>query len=253
MSFHHLDQYAAVPSPVTAMPPLARLVGAASVAVAAATLPLGTWAEAAVLGALVVIMTVAARVPVPVLLRRTAGPLAFVLVASVGLVVFVPGEPVLDLGWTTVTRPGVERFGFVLARAVVALAAAVLLVTTTGFPDLLHALRRLRLPRVVTTALSLAYRLIYLLMEETERLLRAARSRNAGAGAATRRRIAAGVAAAVLQRAFARAERTHRAMLARGYTGDLPTLAEWRWRPWMTVAHAALLAVVAATAAVARL
>lgn len=252
MSFHHLDQFATVPSPITAMPPVGRLVGATSVAVGAATLPLGAWSEAAALGALVAGMTVLARVPVPLLLRRTSGPLAFVLLASAGLLVFVPGDPVLDFGWIAVSRPGVERFGFVLARGVIALAAAVLLVTTTGFPDLLDALRRLRLPRVVTTALSLAYRLIYLLMEEVERLLRAARSRNAGAGAAPRRRIAAGVAAAVLQRAFARAERTHRAMLARGYKGELATLTAWRWRTWMVVAEATLVGVVLATAVLAR-
>ena len=252
MSFHHLDQFATVPSPVTAMPPVARLVGATSVAVGAATLPLGAWPAAAALGALVAAMTLLARVPVPLLLRRMSGPLAFVLLASAGLLVFVPGDPVLDLGWVAVTRPGVERFGFVLARAVVALSAAVLLVTTTEFPDLLDALRRLRLPRVVTTALSLAYRLLYLLMEEFERLLRAARSRNAGAGAASRRRLAAGVAAAVLQRAFARAERTHRAMLARGYQGELATLTEWRWRAWMVAALATLLGLVLVTAVLAR-
>ena len=67
-----------------------------------------------------------------------------------------------------------RRFGFVLGRASVALTAAVVLVSTTSFPELLQALRQLRLPAVVTTALGLGYRLLYLLVDEIERLQRAA-------------------------------------------------------------------------------
>ena len=53
---------------------------------------------------------------------------------------------------------------------------------------------------------------------------RAAQSRNAGAGAARRRELFVGVAAAALARSLARAERTHRAMLARGFRGELTSL-----------------------------
>jgi cobalt ECF transporter T component CbiQ len=253
VSFHHLDQYATVPSPITAAPPVARLLGAAAVAAGAATLPHGAWGPLAVLAMPVLATAAIARLPLTRLLARMAGPLAFVLLASIGLLVLVPGEPAAQVGPVAVTREGIARFGFVVGRAIVALGAAVVLVSTTSFPDLLHALRTLRLPLVVTTALGLAYRLLYLLVDELERLQRAARSRNAGRGEAGRRRLLVGVSAAVLGRAYARAERTHRAMVARGYRGDLPSLQAWVWSPQAVLALAALVALVAATSAAAHL
>jgi cobalt/nickel transport system permease protein len=253
VSFHHLDQYATVPSPVTAAPPAARVLAAATVAIGAATLPQDAWGHLGVLVVVVLGLAALARLPFGHLLARMAGPLAFVLLASVGLLVLVPGEPAAHLGPVAVTRQGIDRFSFVLGRAVVALGAAVVLVSTTGFPDLLHALRVLRLPQVVTAALGLAYRLLYLFVDELERLQRAARSRNAGHGAAGRRRVLVGAAAAVLGRAFARAERTHRAMVARGYDGDLPTLRTWSWSPQIVLSLAGLIVLVAATSVAAHL
>jgi cobalt ECF transporter T component CbiQ len=253
MSFHHLDQYAAVPSPITTAPPVARLLGAAAVAVGAATLPLGAWSALAVLGLMVLLVAAVARLPPNRLLARMAGPVAFVLLASIGLLVLVPGAPAFRVGPVAVTHQGIARFGFVVGRAIVALGAAVVLVSTTSFPDLLQALRALHLPAVVTAALGLAYRLLYLLVDEIERLQRAARSRNARHGNAGRRRLVVGISAAVLGRAYARAERTHRAMSARGYAGDLPSLRSWTWSPQTVMALAGLVALVATTSVAAHL
>jgi cobalt/nickel transport system permease protein len=248
VSFHHLDHYAAIPSPLTRVPPAARLLGTVAIALGAASVPLGAWPQLAALGFLVLALAVAARVPiVTVMLRRAVWPLAFVVAASVAVLVFVPGRPVAHLGPFTVSDAGAVRFGSVLGRAAVALEAAVLLVSTTSFPELLHAFRRLRLPRAVTVALGLAYRLLYILVDEIERLQRAARSRNAGAGAASRRRVLVGITAAVLGRALARGERTHQAMLARGFQGDLPPLHE---TPWDTRATASLTALALAVAGI---
>jgi cobalt/nickel transport system permease protein len=100
----------------------------------------------------------------------------------------------------------------------------------------------------VTTALGLGYRLLYLLVDEFERLQRAARSRNADSGATRRRRLLVGITAAGLARAFARGERTHRAMLARGFVGDLPSLAPKSWDFRTGLALVVLIVAVVATA-----
>lgn len=244
MSFRHVDQYAAVVSPVTRAVPTARVLGTVTLAVGSAALPFGAWIPLAVLLLAVLLIARAARLPTRQLLLRTAGPFAFVLLASAGLLVLVPGEPLFTLGVLEVTRPGLTRFAFVLGRASVALGAAVILVSTTSFPELLHALRELRLPHVVTASLGVGYRLLYILVDELERLQRAAQSRNAGAGSATRRRLLVGISAAALSRAFSRGERTHRAMLARGYAGDVPALYSQRWDRRSTFALATLVIVV---------
>jgi cobalt/nickel transport system permease protein len=253
MSFHHLDQYASIPSPVTAAPPVARVLAMATVAVGAATLPRNAWHALGVLLVLVLVLAALARLPLHRLPARMAGPLAFVVLASVGLLVLVPGAPALHFGPVVVTREGLDRFAFVVGRAVVALGAAVVLVSTTSFPDLLHALRMLRLPQVVTSALGLAYRLLYVFVDEIERLQRAARSRNARGGSAGWRRVLVGTTAAVLGRAFARAERNHLAMVARGYDGDLRSLRTWAWTPRVVVALAAVIGLVVAASLAAHL
>jgi cobalt/nickel transport system permease protein len=229
VSFHHLDQFASVSSPVTRIPAVGRLIGAVVFAVVAATLPAGAWIELLVLAAVAVTLLAIARIPPGTALARLAWPLGAVVIASVALLVMVPGEPLVRIGFVPVSRIGAERFAVTICRAAVALVPAVLLVSTTTFPELLHALRQLRLPRPVAIALGLGYRLLYLTLDEIERIQRAARSRNAGHGAARRRRLLIAAAAATLARAFGRGERTHRAMLARGFSGDLPLLAETAW------------------------
>jgi cobalt/nickel transport system permease protein len=224
MSFHHLDQYAHIQSPVTRAPPVIRLLGTVVVAVGAAALPLGAWVQISAFTVLVALLSAVARVPAGVLIRRMSGPLALVLFASVALLFLVPGETVLQLGWLSVTDQGLLRFGSASGRAAVALGAAIVLVSTTGFPELIMALRQLRLPRGVTASLGLAYRLLYILVDEVERMKRAALSRNAGGGARKWRQLLIGITAAALGRSFARGERTYRAMLARGFQGEVPSL-----------------------------
>lgn len=224
MSFHHLDHYAHVESPVTRRPPAARLVGAVVMAVAAAVLPLGAWPQMAALGALVALLALASRIEPGVFLLRLAAPLAFVVLVSVALLVLAPGQTVARLGPLRITDAGLLRFGSAVGRGAIGLGVAVVLVSTTRFTDLLEALRRLRLPAVVTTSLGLAYRYLYILTDEVDRIRRAARSRNAAGGAAPRRRLLMGVTAAALQRSFDRSERVHQAMLARGFTGAMPGL-----------------------------
>jgi cobalt/nickel transport system permease protein len=181
-----------------------------------------------------------------------AWPLGFVVLASVLVVAFVPGRPVASVGPVTITHEGLTRLGTILGRAAVALGAAVLLVSTTRFPELLHALRQLHLPRAVTVALSLGYRLLYILVDEIERLQRAALSRNADAGAAGRRRLLAGISAAALGRSLARGDRTYRAMLARGYHGDILPLHATPVTGAALAGVATLAAVVAAVVAWSR-
>jgi cobalt/nickel transport system permease protein len=252
MSFRHLDQYAGVRSPVTALPPVARVAGAAGLAIGSALLPIGAWPQLAAFALLATGVVAAARLPIRVYGARLAVPLALTVGASIGVLVLAGGEPV-RVGPLTVTDEGLRRFGSTLGRGVVALSGAVVLVSTTTFPDFVHALRRLRLPRAVTSALGLAYRLLYLLQEEFERLERAARSRNAGAGATNRRRLVVRIAAALMGRTFHRAERTHRAMLARGYDGDLPSLASPAWNALALISTSAFLGLVAGITASAYL
>lgn len=246
MSFHHLDQFARTDSAVTRRPPATRLLATVIVAVGAAVLPLGAWPQMTALALLVIGLAAVARIRPRPFLARLTPPLVFVLLVSVAVLVVTPGETVARLGPLRVTDGGLLRFGSAAGRGAIALGAAVVLVSTTSFPEVVRALRRLRLPELVTASLSLAYRYLYILNDEVSRLRRAAASRNAAAGAAPRRRLMVGLASAALQRSFIRSERGHQAMLSRGYRGEIPTVtpAAYAGRPVAEIGG--LVVVVAA-------
>lgn len=249
MGFHHLDEFADSAGPLTRVAPAARVLGTVLLAVGAALLPLGAWLQMLLLGALVLLLARMGRVPLKTLLLRSAPPLLFLALASAAVLVLAPGAVIARLGPLAVTDQGALRVGSALGRGTPAILAGVLLISTTRFPELVAALRELRLPLVVTAALGLAYRFVYLLVDELAQLQRAAASRNARAGAVPRRNLIAGLTASALGRTLARSERVHRAMMARGFTGALPALqrheldrASWLELGGLTLVVAALVA-----------
>jgi cobalt/nickel transport system permease protein len=252
VGFHHLDEFARVDSAITRRSPTERLLGTVTLALGAALLPLGAWPQMVALGAVVLCLAVVARIRAGPFLARLAPPLAFLTLVSAAVLVLAPGQAVASIGPVRITDAGVLRFGSAAGRGAIALGAAVVLVSTTSFPEIVRALRRLHLPEIVTTSLALAYRFLYILSDEVIRLRRAARSRNAGDGSTSRRRLMVGIAAAALQRSFARSERVHQAMLSRGYTGEMPALTgrPYTGRPLLEIVGlAALVAGIVGSAA----
>jgi len=246
LGFHHLDHYAATASPVTRTTPAARVVGAVGLALTASLVPPGAWtAMAAVLG-LSLAVALAARIPPRVLLARASVPLGFLVLASAGVLFMAPGVNVAALGPLSVTDRGVVLFASAAGRGAAAVVAGVVLVSTTPFPELVTALKELRLPRAVTSSLALAYRFLVVLGEDVTRIRRAAQVRNGGRGHVGGRRLAVGMAAAAFARSYDRSERVFRAMRVRGYRDSMPTLA---YRPLdrASVARVGWLLAVGAT------
>lgn len=95
----------------------------------------------------------------------------------------------------------------------------------------MHALRHLRLPRLLIAIISFMYRYLFVLADEATRLLRAREARSAapvngrtGGGLVWRAKVAGGMVGQLLLRSFERSERVYNAMLARGYRGQLLTM-----------------------------
>ncbi len=166
-------------------------------------------------------------VPWRVLLLRLAAASPFAL----GVAAFEPfldRRPALSLAGVPITA-GEIAFVVILTKFALSLGAALLLVATTGFDTVCAALGRLGAPRVVVAQLSLTYRYLFVLGGEAGRTLRAHAMR-----APTLRRPTARTAGTLLGhllvRALDRAERIHRAMLARGFDGRFPARRPWRLR-----------------------
>jgi cobalt/nickel transport system permease protein len=159
----------------------------------------------------------------------------------------IPGRPLAEwhLGmWALVpTDAGLLRFVSILIRSWLSVQMAILLVTVTRFPDLVHAFEHLRVPSILTTIVAFLYRYLFVLVDEVMRLMRARQARSAataqrraGGGVLWRGRVAGNMAGQLFLRSYERSDRIYNAMLARGYDGHLRTLnphqlhlSDWAW------------------------
>jgi cobalt/nickel transport system permease protein len=126
-----------------------------------------------------------------------------------------------------VTASGLERFLSIAVKSWLSVQAAVLLTATTRMPDLLVAMRALKLPRLLIATVSLMWRYLFVLADETMRMLRARTSRSAaldGRGGGSlfwRASVTGAMAGTLFLRGYERSERIYNAMLARGYDGSV--------------------------------
>ncbi len=98
-----------------------------------------------------------------------------------------------------------------------------LLTLTTPVPDLLRGLTQLKKPPLLVAILASMYRYISVLATEFSTMRRAAASRNLMARPQGQRRVFGNMLGALFVRSYGRGDRVYQAMLARGYTGVLPT------------------------------
>jgi cobalt/nickel transport system permease protein len=206
------------------------------------------------LAALALGVTMVARVPLATALRRSAIALPFAGMAALSIP-FTRGGQVLwvwqPLGWSlTVTDQGLRQFAVLLVKAWQSVLVSGLLVATTRFPDLLRAMRALRVPAVLTAIISFTVRYLYVLVDEAMRLQTARAARSAGSGGSLlwRTRVLGGMIGSLFIRSYERSERIYAAMLSRGYAGEIRSLAQLTWRgrdTWAAIAWGAALVAIA--------
>jgi cobalt/nickel transport system permease protein len=226
------DRYQARVSLVHALDPRAKVVMAVLFILSNVLLPDGAWAAFLVSWGLVLGISLLAGLGPRFVVRRSIVALPFVL-AALSAIFAVPGRPVaaLELGslQLVATDAGVVRFASIVVRGWLSVQMAILLTATTHFPDLLHALRHLHVPKVLVAVVAFMYRYLFILSDESTRLLRARDARSPrpqgiARSVVWRARVAGNMAGQLFLRSFERSDRVYSAMLARGYTGQLLTL-----------------------------
>ncbi|MCZ7552724.1 MAG: cobalt ECF transporter T component CbiQ [Anaerolineae bacterium UTCFX2] len=232
MHVHFLDPYRPGQSPIHKLDSRVKFVLTLAFIFAAALTPTGAWAIYILLLALVLGVEVLSELRVGYVLKRAALALPFIL-AALPIVFTMPGEPrfILSIGpWAlTASLPGLERFISIAIKSWVSVQAAIVLASTTEFPDLLMAMRAVRVPRLLVSIFGLMWRYLFVLADEAIRLMRARLSRSGvsdqaglkpGGSLAWRARVTGGMAGSLFVRAFERSDRIYMAMLARGYDGE---------------------------------
>lgn len=119
----------------------------------------------------------------------------------------------------------------ILIKFTLTVSTALLLIATTSFPGICHALKQLRLPSIFVSQLLFLYRYIFVLMEETMRIVRARNMRSYGKSGKGIK-VFVRLAGILFIRTIERAERIYFAMLSRGFHGDMPTLRRFQIKPF---------------------
>lgn len=244
MHIHFLDPFRPGSSLVHALDPRVKFVLTLVFILTAALTPVGAWPVYILLLTLILGVEILSELGVSYVLKRSVLAAPFVF-SALPLLFTVTGTPLVQippLGWT-LSLEGLERFLSLSFKSWVSVQAAIVMSSTMPFPDLLLAMRALKVPRLLVAVFGLMWRYMFVLADEALRLMRAraARSgssdqpgRQAGGSLAWRARVTGGMAGNLFLRGFERSDRIYMAMLSRGYDGEVrafaqPPLSQTSW------------------------
>jgi cobalt/nickel transport system permease protein len=202
MRHDFLDRHARLETPVHRLPAALKLAAALSLVITVLLLPPSRPAWLAAVAVFLLAVAVVGRIPWRFLAWRLVLLEPFVLGVAI-LALFGPG------GWSL--------FLFLVGKCTLCLLAMVLLANTTPFSEILRVLKAIRTPGLLVTTLSLMYRYLFVLVDESQRMKRARMSRTFSARRSRSWRAMSTVVSGLFVRASERAERIYAAMSARGW------------------------------------
>ena len=183
------------------------------------------------IGALILsaMLVAISRVNIKEVLRRTIIVNALILLLWLVLPFTFNGIVLTRIGSFAIYRPGVVLAAQITLKSNAILLAFIALIATMSLATLGHALHRLRVPTKIVYLLLMAYRYIFVIEQEYQRLLRAAKIRGFQPGTDLNTyRTFSYIIGMLLVRAALRAERVHQAMLCRGFRGKFYSLQEFQ-------------------------
>lgn len=232
-------------SPVHSLPAQCKLVVLVGFVVAVVATPARQWWAFALFAVMLATVVAVARIPLRVVVRRAVIEVPFVVFAL--LLPFIATGPRADVLGLSVSQAGLLGAWNLLAKGTLGVVAAIVLAASTSPRDLLAGLDRLRLPRLLVAILGFMIRYAGVVTGDLQRMRVARESRGFRGGGLRHLRVEAAGAGSLFVRSYERGERVHQAMLARGYTGRMPSLggqgaagADWGAAALLPLAAAAV-------------
>ena len=181
MHIHFLDPYQGGSSPIHRTDPRVKFVLTLAFILTTALIPVGAWPIYILLITIIISGIILSSVGIIYVMKRAVLAFPFML-AALPLVFTTPGLPLfsLNIGAWEITMPlaGVERFISIALKSCISVQAAILLTATTPFPDLMVAMRAVRIPRLIVAIFGLMWRYLFVLADETFTLIRARAARS---------------------------------------------------------------------------
>ncbi len=231
MHVHFLDPYWPGQSPIHRLDGRVKFLLMVALILTISLTPTLAWPVYGLILVLLIALAILAGIGVGYVWKRASLALPFVLAALP--LMFTQGENVLcalprHAPLFVVYREGLERFISITLKSFLSVQAAILVVASTPFPELLQAMRGVGAPRLLTAMFGMTWRYLFVLADEVLRLMqaRAARSgrtdgRRVGGTLLWRARVTGGMAGSLFLRGLERSERIYAAMLSRGYDGEV--------------------------------
>lgn len=231
MHIHFLDPYRPRHSLIHALDPRVKFVFTLAFILTMALLPIGAWPVYVLMLALSLSIAMLSELGLKYVLKRSLLAVPFVL-AAVPLLFTVKGPallavPIGSLSFT-ITAPGLERLLSLMFKSWVSVQVAIVFAATTPFPEMLLAMRAIRIPRLIVSLFGLMWRYMFVMVDEAIRLIRARASRSGalegakpGGAIVWRAKVTGGMAGNLFVRSLDRGERIYAAMAARGYDGEI--------------------------------
>jgi cobalt/nickel transport system permease protein len=206
------------------------------------------WAYGVYAG-LIVALTLSARVPLLVLLRRLTVETPFLLFV-VALPFLARGERV-DVAGLNLSVEGLWGAWNILAKATLGTATMMLLASTTPITSILQGFQKLRVPSVIVAIAGFMIRYLDVIASEMRRMKVGRQSRGYEPRVLWQARALASSAGTLFIRSYERGERVHLAMVSRGYSGVVPELAvvEASAVDWLTAFLVPAMAAMSCVAA----
>ena len=180
-----LGQYYPADSVLHKLDPRTKLIG--TVAFIVSLFLFKNWPGYAAATAFLAAVIVLSRVPVRYMIKGLKAIIILLLITVIFNMFIVPGEVLWDFGLVKVTREGLSQAGFMAVRLIyLIIGSSIMTLTTTpndltdGLERVLGPLKLLRVPvHEIAMMMSIALRFIPILLEETDKIMKAQMARGA--------------------------------------------------------------------------
>jgi len=208
-------------SAIHRMAPQTKLVAALGMVASIAVTPREAIWAFAVYAVLIGSIAALSRIGPGFLAARLLAVAPFVLFAF--LIPFIATGETVEIGFVEVSVPGLWGAWNILIKAVLGASVSIVLTATTEVAEIIRGLGVLRAPALFTSIAVFMIRYLELITDELGRMRTAMTARGYDPRWIAQARPIATSAGALFVRSYERGERIHAAMLARGFTGEMPT------------------------------
>lgn len=196
------------------------------------------WADSVVVSVLVLLIMAWCTVnkggtPFNLFIKLMMVPTSFLITGVLTIGINVSGDKDIFLFSVSafethigVSQSGIQSAAHLFFKALGAVSCLYYLSLSTPMVDLLAALRRLKVPKLMIELMGLIYRFIFVLLETADTMFTAQNSRLGYTSLSSAYRSLAALASTLFIRAYKRSDELYTALEARGYDGELSVLEE---------------------------